>query len=819
MSPLTKRLPRELKHNLGKYLGIFLLMALSCALVSGFLVAASSIQTIMGTFRDDYTVEDGRFTTNFEATDKAIAAVEELGADVYPLFSFDLATHLAGAAADGGDLDATVRVYQMRDKVDIASYVEGTAPTQAGQIALDRVFAANAGLGVGDTVTLQGKDYTVCGILTLPDYCASIQNNSDFTINAMSFGVAEVAPVEFEALLSDSEHYSPSYTYAFVLHDRNMALNERVDLESDMMDAITDNDSMVNDFIDCDSNQGINYALEDTEGDSTMWEALFFIIIVIMAFVFVVLTGSTIEAESASIGTLMAMGYTRREIVLHYLAMPTLVGMAACVAGNALGYGRIVYAMKDLYYNSYNFPTFAVTWDWNTFVLTTVVPFVLLVGITAAGLICHMSATPLQFLRHEAQRRRTRRNLRLPASLPFNSRFRLRLFVRNLPNYVVLFFGMSLASLLLLFGMSVLPTMNKYADMLSEDMVAQHQYILKVPLKIDGTDQERETFSQIEEYLFGDRDSFSNIALLKLAAKAKPYEGDGAVYVNTAENSQEAIEQAERFCAYTFETPRGLVDSNEEITLYGVEPDSAYWQGIDVGEGKLVITPGIAEKCGLAVGDTMELIDKYHAKTYEVTVSGTWGNPSTMAVYMSMGDFNELLGNASTYFNGYVSNMPLNFNARYVASEVTPASMQAIADQMTDSMGGMMQMLLLVAVVIYFVLMYLLTKTVIDRAARSISYMKVFGYRDAEISRLYVRSITVTVVVSLVACLPLIIVAITALMKAVLANYAGNIVLYVPPDAIIVELVAGFATYLVVATVHLRSIKRVPLALALKVQE
>ena len=76
-----------------------------------------------------------------------------------------------------------------------------------------------------------------------------------------------------------------------------------------------------------------------------------------------------------------------------------------------------------------------------------------------------------------------------------------------------------------------------------------------------------------------------------------------------------------------------------------------------------------------------------------------------------------------------------------------------------------------------------------------------------------------TVLVSLVACLPLIIAAITALMKAVLANYAGNIVLYVPPDAIVVELVVGFATYLVVAAVHLRSIKRVPLALALKVQE
>ena len=451
--------------------------------------------------------------------------------------------------------------------------------------------------------------------------------------------------------------------------------------------------------------------------------------------------------------------------------------------------------------------------------LTTVVPFALLVGGTLIGLLRHMSATPLQFLHHKAARKHTRRNLRLPASLPFNSRFRLRLFMRNLPNYVVLFFGMSLASLLLLFGLSVMPTMSRYADMLAEDVVAQHQYLLKVPLKIDGTRGERETFSQIEEYLFGDRDSFGTLALLKLAAKAKPYEEDDAVYVNTAENSDEAIAQAERFAASSLETPRAHDPSNEEITLYGVADGSAYWQGLEVGGGRLVITPGVAEKCGLAVGDTMELIDKYRGKTYKLEVSGTWGNETTMAVYMSLPDFNALLGNAQTYFNGYVSNEPLDFNARYVASEVTPGSMQAIADQMSDSMGDMMQMLLFVAVVIYFVLMYLLTKTVIDRAARSISYMKVFGYRDREISALYVRSITVTVVVSLVASLPLIIAAITTIMKAVLASYAGNIVLYVPPAAMAVDLAVGIATYLAVAAVHLRAIRRIPLALALKVQE
>ena len=56
----------------------------------------------------------------------------------------------------------------------------------------------------------------------------------------------------------------------------------------------------MDDLIDADSNQGIGYARDDVDGDSTMWMTLLDIIIVIMAFVFVVLTDATIEEESAS---------------------------------------------------------------------------------------------------------------------------------------------------------------------------------------------------------------------------------------------------------------------------------------------------------------------------------------------------------------------------------------------------------------------------------------------------------------------------------------------------------------------------------------
>ena len=74
MTPLAKRLPRELRHNLGKYLGIFLLMCGCVALTSGFLLAAHSITVIIDGMRDEYAIEDGRFATSFEATEAQLAA-------------------------------------------------------------------------------------------------------------------------------------------------------------------------------------------------------------------------------------------------------------------------------------------------------------------------------------------------------------------------------------------------------------------------------------------------------------------------------------------------------------------------------------------------------------------------------------------------------------------------------------------------------------------------------------------------------------------------------------------------------------------------
>ena len=139
------------------------------------------------------------------------------------------------------------------------------------------------------------------------DYSCLFQNNASFIFNALSFSTAQVTREAYDQI----DQGSAIYSYAFYLDDRSMLLPDRTDFEKTMMETLADEGEIVTDFVDYASNQAMIYALDDAQGDQMMWQILLVMLIVIMAFVFVVLTDATIEAESAVIGTLLASGWRK----------------------------------------------------------------------------------------------------------------------------------------------------------------------------------------------------------------------------------------------------------------------------------------------------------------------------------------------------------------------------------------------------------------------------------------------------------------------------------------------------------------------------
>ena len=72
-----------------------------------------------------------------------------------------------------------------------------------------------------------------------------------------------------------------------------------------------------------------------------------------------------------------------------------------------------------------------------------------------------------------------------------------------------------------------------------------------------------------------------------------------------------------------------------------------------------------------------------------------------------------------------------------------------VSRQLTVSMGGMMNLINGFAIGIFIVLIYLLSKIIIEKNAQSISMAKILGYTNGEIGKLYIWSTTIVVVICL----------------------------------------------------------------------
>ena len=85
-SPLRKRLPRELKSEIGKYLVVLILMIATIGFVSGFLVADGSMLKAYNEGFEKYKIEDGNFRVKKKITESQRENIEKNGVTLYENF-------------------------------------------------------------------------------------------------------------------------------------------------------------------------------------------------------------------------------------------------------------------------------------------------------------------------------------------------------------------------------------------------------------------------------------------------------------------------------------------------------------------------------------------------------------------------------------------------------------------------------------------------------------------------------------------------------------------------------------------------------------
>jgi len=792
-NPLRKRLPRELKGELGKYLVVFILMVASIGFVSGFLVADNSMLIAYNEGFGKYNIEDGNFRTAEQVHKTQREEIEELGVKLYDNYYVE-------EPLDNG---STMRFFKNRQQVDKVCLMKGELPAGTGEIAIDRMYADNNNLSVGDTLRSGKRTWKITGLVALSDYSCLFQNNNDSMFDAVKFGVSVVTEEEFDSL--DQEKLQ--YNYSWIYDEKPKTEKEEKEVSEDLMEdmgKIVTLEAFVPRYL----NQAITFTGDDMGGDKAMMIMLLYIIMVIMAFVFGITISNTIRKEAGVIGTLRASGYTRQELILHYMTLPVLVTFVGALIGNILGYTVLKDVCADMYYGSYSLPTYVTVWNGEAFGLTTLVPVVIMLVVNYGVLRHKLKLSPLKFLRRDLSGRKQKRAIYLSPKMKIFSRFRLRVIFQNMSNYMVLFIGILFANLLLMFGLLLPSALSHYQVEIQNNMLAKYQYMLQVPVSAVSGNKFDGLISLLEFYM----------------------------------DSRTDNEDAEEFSAYSLNTLPGKYKS-EEVLLYGIEPDSRYVT-IDFNNTKdkkdeagnkekadnkntanaekesaaVYISSAYADKFLLHVGDTITLKEKYEKEKYSFKIAGVYDYTAALCVFMPRSELNDIFDLGEDYYSGYFSDTELtDIKSQYIGSVVDLDALTKISRQLDVSMGSMMGMVNGFAIMIYMVLIYLLSKIIIEKNAQSISMVKILGYTNGEISKLYIMSTSLVVVFCLLLSLPLETVIMKVLFREMmLSSISGWITLWIDPMIYVQMFAAGIITYGIVALLEFRRVKKVPMDEALK---
>ena len=717
-NPLSRRIWREIKGESGKYVVIFVFMVALISVASGFFVADVSLKKAYDESFEKYNIEDGNFELVQKPDKQVLDAIEKENKLKLYENTYSMPESVSGSH---------IRMFTERKDVNKACVLDGELPEADNETALDRLYMKSNKLSIGDTINVGGKELKIVGSIALPDYSALYENNTDFMFDTEKFGVGIVTGETFDEFAKTNVHYSYSWKYDSAPSDRTG--KEAIDIATDLSKAISQKAQLA-DFIPGCINAAINFSGNDIGHDKIMMMVMLYMLIVIIAFIFAVTTGNTIVKDANVIGTLRASGYTKGELIRHYMAAPLIVLLIASIIGNILGYTVFKEFMAGAYLGSYSLVSYKTVWSPEAFIDTTIIPLILLAVINFIMLAQKMSLTPLQFLRRDLKKRQRKKAFKLNTKIGIMKRYRLRVIFQNIPGYITIFAGIFFSSVILLFSLLFNPLLDQLSEDTVNNMIAAHQYVLKAPVPTQN-------------------------------------------------------EKAEKYAVTALETTGR--DFTEEISVYGFVPSSRYFLTQLDGD-KVVISNAYADKYGLEEGDKITLKDKYTEKEYEFKIDGIYTYPSTLAVFTNIDS----------------------------ATHVTKDDLTKTSRQLKRSMGNMMIVFLAIGVAVIVLVVFMLSKVIIEKNSQSISMTKILGYSKGEISGIYIHTTTIVTIVSILLSLPITGFAIDLIWRVMMMEYSGWISPDIPFTAYITTAALALASYLVTTFFLKIRLNRIPLDEALK---
>ena len=433
-------------------------------------------------------------------------------------------------------------------------------------------------------------------------------------------------------------------------------------------------------FIKAEDNTRIAGAAGDVIMDKNAGLIAGIIVLILFAYVISVFVVHQIEREQAVIGALYALGVCKRDLLLHYIALQTLIAAIGGALGIAAAMTLIgIASMIQDTYSYFSTPIFPIRMPAYLIVYAIVVPPVISAAVNALIINKKLSGTALSMMKNE-QSAGSYRQFRVK-SKNFVRIFSIRQLARESRSAAAIVLGMLFSVMVCMLGLDCYVMCDAVRQRNTTDTKYEYMYLYKYPEK---------------------------------SAPA----GSEAAYIETLSTD---------CMGYTL-----------DVSVIGLDGESRYFSARpEKGTAKAVINNSLHERYGYEVGDRFVLRDEAAEKEYCFTVTDICDYAPGFTVFMNIDSMRELFGEDEDYFNAVYSDRALDIDEGRLYAVTTKDDIARSSAVFVDMMWPMIVTLTGAGTIILCVVMYLMTGVMIDRSAFGISLIKIFGYRAGEIRKLY----------------------------------------------------------------------------------
>ncbi len=766
---LLKKLFRTLWKYKAQFISMVIMVALGVGVFLGFNMEWYTLEVNTGEVYDatgfaDYRIfSENGFSRADLAAVKGIAGVD----DATRFLSLDMGVK--------GDTDTLALAISENISVSGVLVTSGASydPSDPSGLWLSDSYAAANGVSVGDPLTLTWQymgvpvtvDGTVRGLVKSGEYMICLPDTGQMMPDYSTYGFVYAAPAVLNRIAGSFADSAADALY----HQINVKSQLDKDAFVESAEKALGRTLMV---LSKDETVSWSEAQGEVNEGKTMASILPVLFLAIAILTMVTTMHRICASEKTQIGTMKALGFKDRRILVHYSAYALIIGLLGTVLGVGIGYGLAWFIMNPdsamaTYIDIPSWTLHVPVFSW--FVMIAINLFLTFIGFlsvrkmlegTAADALRPYSPKRMKHLRFEETKRFKR--------LGFGTKWNLRDCVRHKARSFMTLFGIVGCMVLLVGGLGMKDTMDAFLDVFYEKAI---NYAVKVNL--DTEKMSPEEGKALAESLNGD------------------WAADASVQIG---------------------------DKGYSLEIYSVTHDKVRFADTDMRivpltDDGVFICARIARDFSLKTGDSLTFSPYDSSDSYTVPVAGVLDS-MTEGVFMTA-DYADRIGfpyKVTTVFTDE-ENIPDD----HVLNMQSKQSIMDSFDTFMDLMNKMIWLLVIAAVILGIVVLYNLGVMSYTERYREMATLKVVGFKDSKIGRLLISQNLWLTVLGILIGVPAGIGVLQYLLAALASEYELKLVLGLPTW--LVSVLLTFGVSLAVGLMVARKNRHIDMVAALKTDE